>query len=80
MQKGFFYGTPFFTMRTKKEIQERIKELTPAYELAEDSYFSILRDKSEGETVNEVDFLKIESEYEILKKEIETLQWVLNIQ
>jgi hypothetical protein len=65
-------------MRTNKEIENRIEELTPAYELAEDSYFSTLQEKSEGEIVNEVDFLKIESEYEILKKEIESLEWVLN--
>lgn len=65
-------------MKTKQEIQERIYELLPNLETAEESYFNTLKEKSEGEIVNESDFLKIESEYEILKKEIETLQWVLN--
>jgi hypothetical protein len=65
-------------MRNKHEIQERIDELTPKFELAEESYFSTIEEKQGGEDVYESDFLKIESDYEILKKEIETLQWVLN--
>jgi len=64
-------------LKTKQEIEKRIEELRPDYDLAEDSYFNTLQDKSEGEIVNEVDFLKIESDYEILKIEIETLEWVL---
>jgi len=65
-------------MRNKREIQERIDELVPKMELAEESYFSTIEEKQGGEDVYESDFLKIESDYEILKKEIETLQWVLN--
>lgn len=66
-------------MRTKEEIQEKIEELTPDLELAEDSYFSMVNEKmTGGRFVNESDFLKIESEYEVIKKEMETLKWVLN--
>ena len=68
----------FFEMRNKNEIQERINELTKEFELAEESYFSMVQEKQEGGEIYEVDFLKIESEYEVLKKEIETLEWVLN--
>jgi len=68
---------PFFEMRNKHEIEERISELIKEFELAEESYFSMVQEKQEGGEIYEVDFLKIESEYEILKKEIETLEWVL---
>jgi len=65
-------------MKTKKEIEDKIAELTPGFELAEESYFSMIEEKQEGGEIYQSDFLKIESEYEILKKEIETLEWVLN--
>ena len=64
-------------MRTKEEIQERIAELTPEFELAEESYFSTIEGKQGGEDVYEADFLKIESDYETLKKEINALKWVI---
>jgi len=65
-------------MKTKQKIQDRIKELTPAFELAEDSYFASVQEKQEGGDVYEAGFIKIESEYEVLKKEIDALEWVLN--
>lgn len=65
-------------MKTKKEIQNRIDELSLEFQLAEQSYFSVIEEKQEGGEIYQSDFLKIESEYEILKKEIETLEWVLN--
>lgn len=65
-------------MKTKKEIQNRIDELSLEFQLAEQSYFSVIEEKQEGREIYQSDFLKIESEYEILKKEIETLEWVLN--
>jgi hypothetical protein len=64
-------------MRNIHEIEQRIKELTPQFELAEEAYFSTVQEKQEGGEIYEVDFLKIESEYEILKKELGALQWVL---
>lgn len=64
-------------MRNRHEIEQRIKELTPQFELAEEAYFSTVQEKQEGGEIYEVDFLKIESEYEILKTELEALQWVL---
>ena len=66
-------------MRTKKEIEESILELTPLLELAAESYFSMIESKQNGEEVSEIDFIKALSEYEILKKEVETLQWILKI-
>lgn len=66
-------------MKTRQEIEDKIKELTPAFELAEESYFSIIEEKQGGEGVCKFDFIKIESEYEILKKEIETLEWVMTV-
>lgn len=64
-------------MKNINEIEARIKELTPQLEAAEESYFYTVQEKQEGGEIYEVDFLKIESEYEILKKEVETLEWVL---
>jgi hypothetical protein len=64
-------------MKSRKEIINRIIELTPEFEKAEEAYFSIVEEKQSGEDIYAADFLKIESEYEILKKEIETLQWVV---
>lgn len=65
-------------MRTKKEIEESILELTPLLELAEESYFSMIESKQKGEEISQIDFMKISSDYDVLKIEIETLQWVLN--
>ena len=65
-------------MKTREEIQERINEITPKFELAQDSYFSFVKDKQEGKEVSEVDFMRIESECEIIKKEIETLEWSID--
>jgi|AntRauMFilla1563_2_1112583.scaffolds.fasta_scaffold26782_3 hypothetical protein len=65
-------------MRNKQEIQNKIDALEPEVFAAEESYYSMINEKQTGGRINESDFLKIESEYEILKKEIETLQWVLN--
>jgi len=53
----------------KKELQ-----------LAEESYFSIIEEKREGKEVSNIDFLKIENEYELLKKEHEILLWILKIE
>jgi hypothetical protein len=68
----------FFIMKNKKDIEDKIAELAPNLELAEESYFSMIEEKQSGGEIYQSDFLKIESEYEILKKEIETLDWVLN--
>jgi len=65
-------------VRTKKEIEESILELTPLLELAEESYFSMIESKQKGEEISQIDFMKISSDYDVLKIEIETLQWVLN--
>jgi hypothetical protein len=65
-------------MKNKKDIEDKIAELAPNLELAEESYFSMIEEKQSGGEIYQSDFLKIESEYEILKKEIETLEWVLN--
>ena len=65
-------------MKNKKDIEDKIAELAPNLELAEESYFSMIEEKQGGGKIYQLDFLKIESEYEILKKEIETLEWVLN--
>jgi len=65
-------------MKNKKDIEDKIAELAPNLELAEESYFSMIEEKQGGGEIYQLDFLKIESEYEILKKEIETLEWVLN--
>jgi len=67
-------------MKNREEILQKIAELTPEFEQAEEAYFSSIEQKQSGEDVYVADFLKIESEYEVLKKEIETLQWVLNIE
>ena len=64
-------------MKTLTEIKDKIKGLTPDLELAQESYFSIVKDKQEGKEVSKIDFMRIESEYEILKKEVETLEWAL---
>lgn len=64
-------------MRNQREIQNRIDELAPMLELAEESYFSAVSDKESGNVFNEVDFLKLESEMEIIKSELEALEWVL---
>jgi hypothetical protein len=64
-------------MRNRHEIEESIAELTPLLELAAEEYFSLVESKQKGEEVSEVDFIKTMSEYDILKLEIETLQWVL---
>jgi len=68
----------FLIMRTNKEIQDKINELTPSFESAEESYFSLVEKKQKGEKISDIDFLKTENEYEVLKKEIETLEWTLN--
>lgn len=65
-------------MRTKKEIQDKIDLLMPDLELARESYFSAVEDKQKGKEMSQLDFLKIESEFELLKKELESLEWVLN--
>lgn len=65
-------------MKKREEILQKIAELTPDFEQAEEAYFSSVEEKQSGEDIYMVDFLKLESEYEIIKKEIETLQWVLN--
>ncbi len=65
-------------MKNQKEIRDRIKELTPKLELAEDSYFSTIQEKQSGGEIYHADFIKIESEYELLKKEVDTLKWVLS--
>lgn len=57
---------------------QKIAELTPEFEKAEEAYFSVIEEKQSGEDIYTSDFLKIESEYEIIKKEIETLQWVID--
>ena len=67
-------------MRTNKEIVERIRELKKELEPIEDSYFSAVEAKQNKEEVSQIDFLKIESEYEILKKELSALLWVLKIE
>lgn len=64
-------------MRNRKEIEQRILEITPEFERAEEAYFSTIEEKQDGGEIYQADFLKIESDYEILKKELETLQWVL---
>ncbi len=64
-------------MKKRREIIKKIVELTPEFEQAREAYFSAIEEKQEGGEIYQVDFLKIESEYEILKKEIETLQWVI---
>jgi hypothetical protein len=65
-------------VKSRDEILNKIVELTADFELAEESYFFMIDSKQSGEKVNKLDFIKIESEYEILKKEIETLSWVLS--
>jgi len=64
-------------MRSKKEIQDRIDKLIPQLEKAEESYFTTIQEKQEGGEIYTSDFVKIESEYELLKKEVETLEWIL---
>ncbi len=64
-------------MKKRREIIKKIAELTPEFEQAKEAYFSAIEEKQEGGEIYQVDFLRIESEYEILKKEIETLQWVV---
>jgi hypothetical protein len=65
-------------MRTRKEIEESIVELTPLLELAAEAYFSMIESKQGGEEISEIDFIKTLSEYEIIQLQIETLKWVLN--
>lgn len=50
----------------------------PDLELARESYFSAVEDKQKGKGLSQLDFLKIESEFELLEKELESLIWVLN--
>lgn len=64
-------------MKNRIEVTKRIIEVRKEFELAEESYFSTIQEKQEGGEIYEVDFLKIESEYEVLKKELETLEWFL---
>lgn len=64
-------------MKSRRDIVKRIAELRPEFEEAERIYFSTIQEKQEGGEIYQADFLKIESDYEILKKEIETLQWVV---
>lgn len=66
-------------MKSKEELQKKILLLTPEFEAAEESYFSAIEEKQSGGEIYESDFIKIESEYELIKKEIDTLEWVLNI-
>lgn len=66
-------------MRTDKEIVKKIKVLKDEIQPAEDSYFSSIESKQKGEIVSDIDFIRIESEYDIIKKEIDTLLWVLKI-
>lgn len=66
-------------MRTDKEIVEKIRKLRVDIQPAEDSYFLAIESKQNGEIISEVDFFKIESEYDIIKKELNTLLWVLKI-
>ena len=66
-------------MRTDKEIIEKIRRLKEELQPAEDSYFSSIESKQKGEIVSDIDFLRIESEYEMIKKELNTLLWVLKI-
>lgn len=70
----------FRNMKNREEILQKIAELTPEFELAEEAYFSMIEEKQEGGDIYTADFLKIESEYEIIKKEIETLQWVIDFE
>ena len=67
-------------MRTNKEIVNRIHKMKKELQLAEESYFSIIEEKREGKEVSNIDFLKIENEYELLKKEHEILLWILKIE
>ena len=64
-------------MKSKKEIQDKIDELTPLFEMSENLYFQSIKEKQNGLNINIVDFIKIEFDYEILKKEIKSLEWVL---
>jgi hypothetical protein len=65
-------------MKNREEILQKIAELTPEFEQAEEAYFSSIEEKQSGEDIYMADFLKLESEYEVLKKEIETLYWVID--
>ena len=65
-------------MKNREEILKKIAELTPEFEQAEEAYFSSVEEKQSGEDIYMADFLKLESEYEIIKKEIETLYWVID--
>ena len=65
-------------MKSREEILNKIAQLTPEFEVAEESYFLMIKSKQSGENIDKSDFLKIESEYDVLKKEIETLNWVLS--
>jgi len=67
-------------MRSRKEIEESIIELTPILELTSEAYFSMIESKQKGEDIPNVDFIRITSEYDVAKIEIETLKWVLNIE
>jgi hypothetical protein len=64
-------------MKSRMEIENRILELTPEFELAEESYFSAIDDKCRGLLASQVEFARITLEYESIKKEIEALDWVL---
>lgn len=67
-------------MRTLEEIENRLSELHQDFETSENSYFEAVASKQKGEAISSVDFMQIESEYEIIKKEIETLEWVLKLE
>ena len=64
-------------MKTRKQIIDRIVELRPVFEQAEEAYFLAIEEKQQGGEMYHADFIKLESDYEIIKKEIETLQWVV---
>jgi len=64
-------------MKTRKEIITKIIELTPGFELAEEAYFSAVEEKQKRKEYSQIDFLKLESEYEILKEKIKILRWII---
>ena len=67
-------------MKTNQEIIEKVREVKEEFLPAEESYFSAVKDKQEGKEVSDIDFLRIENEYELLKKELDTLLWTLEIE
>jgi len=64
-------------MKSRTEIIKKIAELKPELELAEDAYFSAIEEKQNGGEIYPFDFLKIQSEYELIKTKVESLQWVV---